>query len=126
MSTWIVDTHVLLWFLTDDSRLSSSARAMIEGPRNVLLVSVASLWEIAIKRAKGHLTAPHDLPDILSERGFGLLAIRPEHAWRVADLPLEDHRDPFDRMLAAQALIEGLPVITTDDAFDAYGVERCW
>jgi PIN domain nuclease of toxin-antitoxin system len=126
MSTCIVDTHVLLWFLTGDSRLSSSARKIIEAPRNVLLVSVASLWEIAIKRAKGHLIAPHDLPAILGERGFELLAIRPEHAWRVADLPLQDHRDPFDRMLAAQALIEGLPLITTDVAFDAYGVDRRW
>jgi PIN domain nuclease of toxin-antitoxin system len=121
----LVDTHVLLWWLADDDALSSTARSAIAEPQNEPPVSVASLWEIAVKRSLGKLSAPDDLPETITAEGFASLPIRAAHAWHVRDLPLH-HRDPFDRLLVAQAQIEGVPVITADAAFGAYGVETCW
>lgn len=125
MSRLLVDTHVLLWWLTDDPALSATAREAIADPANEPLVSTASVWEIAIKRSLGKLTAPDDLPEAISDGGFAWLPITAAHAWHVHDLPLH-HRDPFDRVLVAQALIEQLPVVTTDAHFDEYGVETRW
>jgi PIN domain nuclease of toxin-antitoxin system len=90
-------------------------------PRNEVLVSAASIWEIAIKRALGKLSAPDDLLETISEEGFIFLAVTPWHAWRAGDLP-PHHRDPFDRLLAAQALVEGIPLLTADPRFAPYGV----
>jgi PIN domain nuclease of toxin-antitoxin system len=120
----LVDTHALLWWLTDDAALPAAARDLIADPATDPLVSVASLWEIAIKRSLGKLRAPDDLPEQVTAAGFGWLAIAPEHAWRVGDLPFH-HRDPFDRILVAQALAERLP-ITGDLRFAAYGVDARW
>jgi len=122
----LLDTHALLWFLVDDRRLSEPARAAIAAERNVPLVSAASVWEIAIKAAKGRLTVPSELPRLLRELGFGALEVTHEHAWAAGSLPDTGHQDPFDRVIAAQALAERLPVVSHDRAFDAYGVERCW
>ncbi len=125
MSRLLVDTHALLWWLTDDPALSPTAREALADPANGPLVSAASVWEIAIKRSLGKLTAPEDLPERISAEGFSWLAISPAHAWQVRDLP-NHHRDPFDRMLIAQALTEHVPVITTDSRFTQYGVEIRW
>jgi PIN domain nuclease of toxin-antitoxin system len=121
----LVDTHVLLWWLAGDPSLSAGAEAEIADPENEPLVSVASLWEIAIKRSLGKLTAPDDLPARIVEQGFAWMQVAPEHAWAVRTLPLH-HRDPFDRLLVAQATVEGLRVVTADPRFHAYGVETCW
>lgn len=125
MSRLLVDTHALLWWLTDDRALSRTAREALADPANEPLVSAASVWEIAIKRSLGKLSAPEDLPERISEEGFSWLAISPAHAWQVRELPAH-HRDPFDRMLIAQALTEHVPVITTDSRLTEYGVEIRW
>jgi PIN domain nuclease of toxin-antitoxin system len=125
MSRLLVDTHALLWWLTDDPALSPSARDAIADPVNEPFVSAASVWEIAVKRSLGKLTAPDDLPDRIAEEGFPWLPISATHAWQVRELPLH-HRDPFDRILVAQALIERLPIITTDPHFGQYGVQVRW
>jgi PIN domain nuclease of toxin-antitoxin system len=121
----LVDTHALLWWLTDDPSLSPAARDALADPLNEPLVSAASVWEIAIKRSLGKLTAPDDLPDRIADDGFPWLPISASHAWRVRELPLH-HRDPFDRILVAQALSEHLPLVTADPGFRPYGVEVLW
>jgi PIN domain nuclease of toxin-antitoxin system len=125
VSRLLVDTRVLLWWLTGDRNLSDAARDAIADPANEPLVSVASLWEIAIKRSLGKLTAPEDLPDRIAHEGFSWLTVGADHAWEVRHLPMH-HRDPFDRLLVAQALIERVPVVTADPRFQPYGVEVCW
>ena len=125
MKRLLVDTHALLWWLAGDAALSSTAEAAIADPANEPLVSVASLWEIAIKRSLGKLTAPDDLPSRISAEGFAWLPIGPAHAWEVRALPLL-HRDPFDRLLVAQAMVEQLVIVTADPRLGAYSVETCW
>lgn len=125
MSRLLVDTHALLWWLTDDVALSPTAREVLADPQNEPLVSTASLWEIAIKRTLGKLTAPDDLPDRIVAEGFSWLLISPVHAWQVSELP-RHHRDPFDRLLVAQALCERVPIITADARFNAYGIQVLW
>lgn len=125
MTRLLVDTHALLWWLTDDPALSAAARDAIADPADEPLVSPASVWEIAVKRALGKLTAPDDLVDRVSSSGFGWLPITAIHAWHVRDLPLH-HRDPFDRILVAQALVERLAVVTSDARFGDYGVDARW
>jgi PIN domain nuclease of toxin-antitoxin system len=119
----LLDSHVLLWFvLGNRTRISAAMRARIE---EGALVSVASLWEIAIKASLGKLKTPEDLPARIAQLGFELLPITTEHAWRVRQLP-HHHRDPFDRLLIAQAQIEGLPIVTADPAFTPYDVVVIW
>ena len=125
MSRLLVDTHALLWWLADDPALSAAARAAIADGANEPLVSAASLWEIAIKQSLGKLTVPHDLPETIASEGFAVLAVDAQHAWRVRELPLH-HRDPFDRLLVAQALTQQIPIVTTDPQFAAYGVNVRW
>jgi PIN domain nuclease of toxin-antitoxin system len=117
----LVDTHVVLWHVLDDSRLGPAPTALLEAEDSEVLVSIASLWEIAIKKALGRLRAPDDLPTRLPDLGFGLLAIEAEHAWAVRELP-RHHGDPFDRLLIAQAQTERLPILTADPAFGGYDV----
>lgn len=126
MSTWLVDTHALLWFLEDSTRLSATAKETMESGRSTLLVSAASLWEVAIKANLGKLHAPDDLPTIIRDQGFQELPITGEHAWAVRDLPLSSHKDPFDRFLVAQARVERLPVISSDALLDEYDITRHW
>jgi PIN domain nuclease of toxin-antitoxin system len=111
--------------LTDDPALSETARTVIAKPENESLVSVASLWEIAIKRSLGKLDAPDDLASTIEAEGFASLPIGTHHAWNVGALPFHQ-LNPFDRLLIAQALGDGLPVLTTDPHFDASGVEVLW
>jgi PIN domain nuclease of toxin-antitoxin system len=89
-------------------------------------VSAASLWEIAIKTSLGKLRTDENLPAVIDAEGFEVLPISGAHAWSVGQLSADDHRDPFDRMLAAQALSEGVGIVSRDPVFDRYGVERCW
>lgn len=125
----LLDTHAFLWFIMGSPNLSSSARALIEDVTNEKLFSVASLWEMAIKLSLGKLTlsAPFGLmiPQQLSLNSIELLNIKIEHTATVAFLPFH-HRDPFDRLLIAQAIVEEIPIISIDTAFDAYSVTRLW
>lgn len=125
MERILLDTHALLWWRSDDRRLSAGARSAIADHGTEALVSVATIWEIAIKRATGNLDAPESLIATVEEQGFTWLDIAPGHAWAVGDLPLH-HSDPFDRLLVAQAIGEGIPLVTGDPAFAAYDVEIRW
>ena len=125
MSRSLVDTHALLWWLTDDPALSVAARDAIADPASEPFVSTASVWEIAIKRSLGKLKAPDDLPARITDEGFLWLPVSSEHVWRVLELP-PHHRDPFDRLLVAQAQLERMPIISADARFDDYDVEVVW
>lgn len=117
----LLDTHALLWWLADDGRLSPPARDAIADGANLVAVSAASAWEISIKKALGKLQAPDDLPAAIDDCGLQPLPITLHHAALAGALP-RHHDDPFDRMLVAQAMHEGLTVVTADPAFAAYGV----
>ena len=125
----LADTHAFLWFITDAPRLSTKAKALLEAQDTERFLSVASVWEMAIKSRLGKLTLrqPLDefLPAQITANRFGLLDITAGHALRVAQLPLH-HRDPFDRLLAAQCLAENLTLLSNDEALDAYGIHRLW
>jgi PIN domain nuclease of toxin-antitoxin system len=125
----LLDTHSFLWFIDGNPRLSTTARELIEDPANERLVSTASLWEIAIKVSIGRLTFAQPfatlIPDQLQRNSMQVFVITLEHAAHVAILPFH-HRDPFDRMLIAQSLVEAIPIISVDSALDAYGVNRLW
>jgi PIN domain nuclease of toxin-antitoxin system len=115
----LLDTQIALWALAGHRRLSREARRLIEANR--VLVSAASIWEIAIKAAIGKLEAdPAEIMNALAPSGFGELPITGEHAVRVATLPAH-HRDPFDRLLVAQSLVEGLVLLTSDKQLAPYG-----
>lgn len=117
----LLDTHALLWRTTDDPRLGRGAAALIEDPLVSVYVSAATIWEIEIKIAVGKLTLGLDLLDVLDASRFEVLPISGEHAALARRLPLL-HRDPFDRMLIAQAQIERLRIVTTDPAISRYQV----
>jgi PIN domain nuclease of toxin-antitoxin system len=121
----LLDTHALLWLLSRDQRMSARAREMIRRPDARTLVSAVTVWEIAIKRVLGKLEAPANLLELIHEADRELLSITPEHADATARLPMH-HRDPFDRLLIAQAQIEGCALVTRDAAFAAYGVPVVW
>lgn len=125
MSRLLLDTHTLLWWLSDDPALSMSARSDIADATNEPLVSTASLWEIAIKRSLVTITAPDDLADHIAEANLEWLPLNAAHAWRVGTLPFH-HRDPFDRILVAQAAVEGITIITKDTRLRAYDIETRW
>ena len=121
MQRLLLDTHALIWWLSDVSELADSARAEIADPRNDIFVSAITGWEIAVKRAKGRITAPRNLAALVEERGFIHLPLTFHHAERAGDLPMH-HRDPFDRFLIAQAQAEGLVLVTRDARIPLYGV----
>jgi PIN domain nuclease of toxin-antitoxin system len=127
--TLLLDTHTFLWFCQDDPSLSASAKALIEDPSNRKLVSLASCWEIAIKAGLGKLALGEPsgtyIPNALARTGFDLLSIALIHMTGVESLP-KHHKDPFDRLLISQAQAEGIPVVSADAQFDAYGVTRLW
>ena len=129
MSDLLLDTHTLLWFLWADSQLSQTAKDLIEDPNNRKLVSVASCWEIAIKTGLGKLRLGEPSASFLSRElarnNFEVLSISLGHATAVEDLD-PHHKDPFDRLLTAQANLEGLPLISADGIFDRYAVKRLW
>ncbi|MGH9900073.1 MAG: type II toxin-antitoxin system VapC family toxin [Pyrinomonadaceae bacterium] len=125
----LLDTHAFLWFIMGNSNLSATARALIEDATNEKFLSVASLWEIAIKLSinKLFLLSPFKLliPQQLDLNGIKLLNIKVDHTAVVATLPFH-HRDPFDRLLIAQAIVEVMSVISIDVTYDAYPVTRLW
>ena len=125
----LLHTHAFLWWIADDARLSRRARSAIATRRDECFVSTASCWEIAIKVSleKLKLEAPVDrfIPEQLAVNSFSLLSIEFAHVARVARLPVH-HRDPFDRLLAGQALIDDLTVVSADPIFRRYGVKRLW
>lgn len=121
MRRLLLDTHAFLWWLSDDPALGADVRQMIGEPRNQVLVSAASIWEISIKQAKGMLEAPEDLEALVEDEGFTKLPISLFHGQQAGKLP-EIHRDPFDRMLIAQAQAEGLELVTADGIIPQYGV----
>ena len=125
----LLDTHAFLWWVQDAPELSKKARASIADPDNECLLSLASCWEIAIKVSLGKLTLPNPIerfvPEQLAANRFRQLDIGFRHVARVAGLTFH-HRDPFDRLLAAQALEETLTVVTADPVFRRYGVKRIW
>lgn len=118
----LLDTCVLLWALEENPRLSKRARRLIEEPRNEVYVSAASAWEMAIKKARGKLIAPDNLTEELVKASFTELHVTIAHGEQAARLPMI-HKDPFDRMLIAQAQIENLTLITTDSKIPHYEVE---
>ena len=122
----LLDTQVWLWMLAAPERLSRKSRALVVSPDNELLLSAASAWEIAIKYGLGKLQLPEApaayIPRLMTRTGITPLPVQHRHALRVADLPLR-HRDPFDRLLVAQAQLEELPILTADPSFKLYEVE---
>ncbi len=127
--TCLLDTHAFLWFCQDDPALSAAAKTVIEDPANRMLISIASCWEIAIKVGLGKLNLGEPskvyIPNALARTGFQLLPIALAHATAVESLAAH-HKDPFDRLLVAQALLEGHPIVSVDGALDAYGITRIW
>lgn len=127
----LLDTQAILWYLEGDRRLTTTARSLIDDASNDCLVSVASLWEMAVKVRIGKLASALGVPPtdmimgFLARTGIDLLPIAPAHALRVAALPL-GHGDPFDLLIVAQALVEGIPVVGADSKFDQFGVQRLW
>ncbi|MFN6516247.1 MAG: type II toxin-antitoxin system VapC family toxin [Nostoc sp. CreGUA01] len=126
---FLLDTHTFIWFVTDSPQLGTTAKALIEDEYNEKWFSVASIWEMAIKCSIGKLTFNLPLQTFVEQQieqnSMDLLMIEIAHLAVVATLPLH-HRDPFDRLLIARAMVEKIPVISADVAFDAYGIERLW
>ncbi len=125
----LLDTHTLLWFIAGSASLSAYARSLIEDAEYEKFVSIASIWETAIKVSIGKmsLSAPFDVlfPHQLRINGFELLPVKIEHTSVVATLPFH-HRDPFDRLLIAQAIEEKMTLVSVDAHFDDYGITRLW
>jgi PIN domain nuclease of toxin-antitoxin system len=125
----LLDTHTFLWFVLDDPQLSTTARALVVDPTNDIEVSPATYWEIAIKISLGKYELPEPY-DVFIEReiatnDFRILPIEPKHTAVLTTLPFH-HRDPFDRLLIAQAIVEAIPILSIDAAFDAHPVTRLW
>ena len=126
--TLLLDTHAFLWFVTGDRRLSRKARRAVEAADSELLISTASVWEVAIKASLGRLTLPTSIHHYFDDKvaaGFIILPIEWVHAAKVAELPFH-HRDPFDRLIIAQGLVEGIPIVSGDPEFKSYGARIVW
>lgn len=126
---YLLDTHTFLWFINDDASLSSTAKALIEDPENTIYLSVASIWEMAIKVSLEKLEMSSPFTDFideqLDENTIVLLNIKTTHTGIVITLPFH-HRDPFDRLIIAQSKVEDIPIIGKDAIFDDYGIKRLW
>lgn len=125
----LLDTHAFLWFVGGDTALSRPARDAIEDLDNSCFLSMASAWELSIKSSLGKIefTEPFEsfLPEQLKLNGFDLFNIDWRHVAQVHSMPFH-HRDPFDRLIISQSLVEGMPIVSTDSDFDSYGVTRIW
>jgi PIN domain nuclease of toxin-antitoxin system len=117
----LVDTHVLLWWLDDNPALSKEGRKAIADVNRVVVVSAAVIWEMRIKQTLGKLEIAEGFLDVIKQQGFEMLPITPEHAYAVGDLPTY-HRDPFDRILIAQAKLDRLTIVTHDAVFKKYPI----
>jgi PIN domain nuclease of toxin-antitoxin system len=126
---FLLDTHALLWWLFDDPRLSQAAREIIADGDNEILVSSASAWEVSTKHRLGKLPGAavlvRDIAGWVERAGFRELSVTLPHAQRAGSWP-QEHRDPFDRMLAAQSALEDLPLISRDPAFAPFGIRMVW
>lgn len=125
----VIDTHTLIWAMDDPVKLSGPATAALQAPANDLLLSAATVWELAIKIGQGKLRLSLSyrqwMDKAIADLGLTILPVTVEYAERQADLPTH-HKDPFDRLIIAQALVEGVPVVCADTIFDSYGVIRLW
>ncbi len=121
----LLDTHAALWWLSDDTRLGDTSAQLMTDASNQVLLSAAVVWEVAIKRSLGKLEAPADLAATLLGAGAQALPIGVDHAEAIGELPWH-HRDPFDRLLVAQAQIERAVLVSDDDALAPYGVPMLW
>ena len=125
----LLDTQAFLWFVLDDPRMSATASTYVTSPDNDIEISPASYWEIAIKISlkKYELQEPYEvfMERELATNQFRILPIEPRHTAVLARLPFH-HRDPFDRLLIAQAIVENIPLVSNDTALDAYPVQRIW
>ncbi|WP_414545468.1 MULTISPECIES: type II toxin-antitoxin system VapC family toxin [Nostocaceae] len=123
----ILDTHIVIWFVMGDPRISVSLRSQIENNENLL--SMASVWEMAIKHSIGKLNFEPTFNEFIEQQiimnGIEILPITIDHAAVVSSLPLH-HRDPFDRLLIAQSIVENIPLLSADGIFDAYPIQRLW
>ena len=118
----LLDTHTLLWWLNDDPTLADSARTAIADPENTVFLSAVVVWEIRIKQGIGKLDLPDDFGEVLDGQRFAELPVTVDHAHRIAELPAV-HRDPFDRMLVAQAMVEHMVIVTRDKSIADYDVD---
>lgn len=129
MNRLLLDTHTFLWWDSAPERLSTSVLALCQDPAVVLFLSIVSLWEIQIKSDLGKLPLLLPLAEIVQEQqarhGLEILPVTPEHIYALSSLPLH-HKDPFDRLLIAQALTEELPLASADGAFAAYPISLVW
>lgn len=125
----LLDTHIFIWYISANPRLTPRVRALIEDENNVNLLSIASIWKMAIKQNKGKLSLSSDfkifIVQQLSLNRISRLDITLDHIDVVARLPLH-HGDPFDRLIIAQAIEEGIPILSADSVFDAYPCDRFW
>jgi len=125
----LLDTHTLLWHFFDDPQLSATADAVIAHPQSEVFVSAASYWELAIKLSSRKLKLQVSFLDFIQEaiidNGFTILPVEPRHANELVALPYH-HRDPFDRLLVAQAIVEAMDIVSIGPQFDAYPVRRIW
>ena len=125
----LLDTHALIWWMTNSPSLPDAVRRLMLDKRNTIVVSAASAWEMATKVRLGRLPAASDITrnfqEYLSQSGFESLSVSPEHGIRAGLLP-GPQRDPFDRMLIAQAQAEDLTIVSNELVFDAYGIRRAW
>ena len=118
----LLDTHAVLWWLNDDPTLSDAARAEISDPENTVYLSAVAVSEMRIKQGIGKLDLPDDFEEVLDGQAFSKLPVTVDHAHTIAGLPAI-HRDPFDRMLVAQAVVEGMTIVTRDRRIAEYGVD---
>lgn len=118
---FLLDTNTLIWWLGNDATLSQTAKKIIANPDNLIFVSAASAWEIAIKKQIGKLNVPDDLETQIKQKDFQALPIDISHAAYIEKLPLH-HKDPFDRIIIAQAICENMKILTRDKKFDIYQV----
>jgi len=125
MQRLLLDTNVFIWWLQNNNHLGNKARKLIGDPNNEVYVSAVTGWEISIKRNIGKLKAPENLDEMVEEAGFHHLPITFFHGEQAGQLP-PHHRDPFDRMLIAQAQAEGLAIITSDQSFATYGIKTIY
>ncbi|MEM6260709.1 MAG: type II toxin-antitoxin system VapC family toxin [Planctomycetota bacterium] len=121
MNAYLLDTHILLWWLDDPRKLSAAAREAIAGSSNAVYVSAAAAWEIGIKKGIGRLEIPDDLVEVVERSGIRTLPISAKHGLSVAGLP-PHHTDPFDRLMVAQAAAEGLVFVTRDKDIQKYDI----
>jgi PIN domain nuclease of toxin-antitoxin system len=125
----LLDTHAMYWYIEGDPQLSATARTVIQDASNEILISPASYWEIAIKISIGkwklNRTYEEFIDLALNKYGFRVLPILPTHTAMVIGSPFH-HKDPFDRLLVAQASVESIPIVSNDAALDAYGIKRLW